>query len=101
MSNRILKNITIPKGAYFSECGQHVSGEWEDCSNLGLINNAYGYTGEFRLAPLGKNVATFASPSFTSCDAPPIDKKDCIIELDRMLNCAQTILDKLKIPYQI
>ena len=30
-----------------------------------------------------------------------VNPKDCNVELERMLNCAQTILDKLKIPYQI
>ena len=81
MNNQILKNITIPKGASFSECGQSISGEWEDCSNLGLINKPNGYTGEFRMAPLGKNVAAFASPSFASCDGPTVEKKDCVIAL--------------------
>ncbi|WP_075534019.1 serine--tRNA ligase [Candidatus Pelagibacter communis] len=30
-----------------------------------------------------------------------VEPKNCIIELDRMLNCAKTILDKLEIPYQV
>ena len=30
-----------------------------------------------------------------------VEPKDCKLELDRMLNCAKNILDKLKIPYQI
>lgn len=81
MNNQPLKNITLPMGASFSECGQSISGEWKDCSNLGSINNSNGYTGEFRMAPHGKNVAAFASPDFASCDGPPVDKKNCIIEL--------------------
>ena len=94
MNNQILKNITIPKGAYFSECGQSISGEWEDCSNLGLINNANGYTGEFRMATLGNNVAAFASPSFVSCDGPTVEKKDCIIELKFNQDQVRLLIDK-------
>ena len=30
-----------------------------------------------------------------------VEPKDCINELDRMLNCAKTILEKLEIPYQV
>ena len=30
-----------------------------------------------------------------------VEPKNCIIELERMLNCAKTILDKLEIPYQV
>ena len=30
-----------------------------------------------------------------------VEPKDCLIELDRMLNCAKKILDILEIPYQI
>tara|TARA_B100001057_G_scaffold459830_1_gene510353 strand:- start:63 stop:1310 length:1248 start_codon:yes stop_codon:yes gene_type:complete len=30
-----------------------------------------------------------------------VEPKNCIIELDRMLNCAKTILEKLEIPYQV
>ena len=30
-----------------------------------------------------------------------VEPKNCIIELDRMLNCAKSILEKLEIPYQI
>ncbi len=30
-----------------------------------------------------------------------VDPKNCMIELDRMLNCAQKILEKLELPYQI
>ena len=30
-----------------------------------------------------------------------VEPKDCKLELDRMLDCAKNILDKLKIPYQI
>ena len=30
-----------------------------------------------------------------------VEPKNCASELDRMLNCAKTILDKLEIPYQI
>ena len=93
MNNQILKNITIPKGASFSECGQSISGEWEDCSNLGLINNVNGYTGEFRMAPLG-NVAAFASPSFVSCDGPTVEKKDCVIELKFNQDQVRLLIDK-------
>lgn len=80
-------------GASFSECGQSISGEWKDCSNLGSINNVDGYTGEFRMAPLGKNVAAFASPDFASCDGPPVDKKDCIIELKFNQDQVQWLID--------
>ncbi len=30
-----------------------------------------------------------------------VEPKNCITELDRMLNCAKTILEKLEIPYQV
>ncbi len=30
-----------------------------------------------------------------------VEPKDCILELDRMLNCAKSILEKLKLPFQI
>ena len=30
-----------------------------------------------------------------------VEPKDCLIELDRMLNCAEEILKKLEIPYQV
>ena len=30
-----------------------------------------------------------------------VEPKNCIIELERMLNCAKTILEKLEIPYQV
>lgn len=80
-------------GASFSECGQSISGEWKDCSNLGSINNADGYTGEFRLAPLGKNVAAFASPDFASCEGPTVDKKDCTIELKFDQDQVQWLID--------
>ncbi len=30
-----------------------------------------------------------------------VEPKDCITELDRMLNCAKAILEKLEIPYQV
>lgn len=93
MTNPILTDITIPKGASFSECGQSISGEWKDCSDLGSINNADGYRGEFRMAPHGKNVAAFASPGFASCDGPPVDKKDCIIELKFNQDQVQWLID--------
>ena len=30
-----------------------------------------------------------------------VEPKDCNLELDRMLNCAKNILNKLEIPYQV
>ena len=30
-----------------------------------------------------------------------VEPENCIIELDRMLNCAKTILEKLEVPYQV
>ncbi len=30
-----------------------------------------------------------------------VEPKDCILELDRMLNCAKSILEKLELPFQI
>ena len=30
-----------------------------------------------------------------------VEPENCTIELDRMLNCAKTILEKLEIPYQV
>ena len=30
-----------------------------------------------------------------------VEPKDCVTELDRMLKCAETILEKLEIPYQV
>ena len=94
MNNQTLQDITLPMDAPFSECGQSISGEWKDCSNLGSINNADGYTGEFRMAPLGKNVAAFASPGFASCDGPPVDKKDCIIELKFNQDQVRSLIDR-------
>ena len=30
-----------------------------------------------------------------------VEPKKCLVELDRMLNCAEVILKKLEVPYQV
>ncbi len=82
MKNQILRDITIPKGASFSVCGQPKSGEWSDCAAVEQIQQDEGYTGEYQIAHQGDNVAAFASPSFGVC-APmsPNRVENCKIDL--------------------